>query len=427
MPIIGITDNGRASFPSLGTLRKGGPRQGNAPGKDLETFRFTSERPEVAEAFVSAYGEYPSRLHVYLPYATVDENLDAWREEWVAGGLVHRCDGQTMVRWRTPEGYYSSEPRPCPYCSGEAERTAERPGCKPVGRLSLILPELVQAGYVGYVTLITTSIHDIASLTASLKDAARMRGHTEDGLRGIEWVLWRQREMISTPAGQGKRARRPKWLVKIAPASAWVQRQLELAKASAMGQLPEPAPRLAVGEVDEETGEILAPPDESDEEGEEPIQDGEFQQEAEGESAPSEAAGGIKSHVLDLIAEREGQTNKNGKPWSKEPATQAQRQALAMLLKQALGAQTEQERYAVYEYLTGKADSGDMNMAECGALLAWLAEKDEGGRLMLKEGAAEEAQLVYRAAIRKQGQQEMFPSEGAAAIPSFQEVKEIPF
>ncbi len=421
MPIVGLTDSARVAFPSLGILRKGAKKDGPGPGRDLEVFRFVSERPEVAEAFAAAYGEAPDRIRCYLPHATPDENLEAWCEEWVAGGLVHRCDGETMVLWRTPEGYYSSQPKPCPYHTGEAQRGSRVPGCKPVGRLSVILPELVRAGFVGYVTVLTTSVHDIGSLTGSLRDAALLRGQHPDGLRGIEWILWRQPQMISTPAPNGKRARRQKWLVKIAPSSEWVQHQISTAHAEALGQLPArtmvalPEPDEApqadpeTGEILSERPEIVAPFEDDDEDGELPddVEEGEFEPAEPGEE-PSNGAGRIRSQVLDLITEREGQTARSGALWRDEPATDAQRKALAMLLDEALEARSKQERYAVYELLTGKADSGAMNMAECGALLAWLAEQGEDGKLSLREGAAEEARVVYRAAMRKQGQQELF-------------------
>jgi len=93
-----------------------------------------------------------------------------------------------------------------------------------------------------------------------------------------------------------------------------------------------------------------------------------------------------------------------GWKWADEPATARQRQLLAGLMTEALGARSANERYAVYEYLTGKADSKLMNMAECAALIDWLSETDAAGRIQLWEEAAGEAAAVYRAAMRRQGQ-----------------------
>ena len=238
MPIHGLTDAARPAFPVLGKLRKGAAKiDERKPGQDLSYFRFTSDRPQIVEAFRQAYGAEPRELNVYLPYAKIEDNLSAWKEEWVAGGLKHRCDGETCVVWMQDDGTYSREPKPCPG------------NCKPVGRLSLILPELLTAGYVGYVTLETHGLHDLLSLQGSLLAAAEARG--KEDMRGIGFVVRRVEEEISTPeivkepsSGKtvrtGKRLTRKKWLVKLEPAASWVAAQLEAARAGALPQLPAP-------------------------------------------------------------------------------------------------------------------------------------------------------------------------------------------
>ncbi|MDP2662225.1 MAG: hypothetical protein Q8R28_15980 [Dehalococcoidia bacterium] len=261
MPIKGLTDNVQAAFPRIGKLRKGSPaerdEQGNVKrmGKDLDHFRFTSERPEVAGAFAEAYGDSPALVNVYLPYADAERNFSSWKERWSAGGLVHRCDGETMTLWLGSDGKHRKDPKAC---DG---------GCDEVGRLSLIIPELVRAGYVGYVTLETHGINDLLSIQASLLAAAEARVGEPHGLRGIQWTLRRVKEKISTPMPGGKRARRDKWLVKLEPTSNWVQLQLDAARNRAMKALPAPkadAERMASenqvteeDDIDRETGEFL--------------------------------------------------------------------------------------------------------------------------------------------------------------------------
>ena len=431
MPIKGLTTNVRAAFPSLGTLRKGAAKPERGPGVDLDFFRFTSDRPEVARAFVEAYGEQPALLHVYIPHATVDEAFACWQEEWVAGGLMHRCDGEEMVRWRTEDGDYSDERRACPYHTGERKRTQQNPGCKAVGRLALILPELVRAGYVGYVTLLTTSINDIVSITGSLRDAAQLRAGNQHGLRGIEWVLRRQAVKISTPGSNGRRVRREKSLVRLEPAAVWVQYQIESTRAEAMGQLPAVASRPAVTEVDASTGEILD--DGNGQFAEEEPVEAEFEDEA---PAPSQAprtpeehrarvaqaaaafesehvwtedpAQVIRSRVIDLMAVRQDRTTKDGALWSTTPATQEQRGLLAAMLNQALGGRpTAAERHAVHHYLVGKEESAKFTMVEVGALLEWLCERNGDGKAHLRETASAEARTVYQAAQVAAGQQRL--------------------
>lgn len=236
--IKGLTDNVIPRFPRLGKLRKGGekPQIGNRPGAELEYFRFTSENPAIVGAFHEAYGTQPAMLRVYLPYPSVEMNFSTWKEAWAAGGLVHRCDGETCQIWRTPDGKYSQVPKPCPG------------GCKEVGRLEVILPELITAGFVGYVTLETHSLHDLMNITATLEAVRQSVQDRPNGLQGIEFVLRRKKERISTPDGKGGRTSREKWLVSIEPVPSWAQTYLAMASST----LAIEAPR-----VDLLTGEIM--------------------------------------------------------------------------------------------------------------------------------------------------------------------------
>lgn len=248
-PIKGLTDNVQPAFPRIGRLRKGGEAQRNQAGQvvrmgqDLPFFRFTSERPEVVEAFKAAYGEQPTLVNVYLPYPDVERNFSAWKERWAAGGLVHRCDGETMTLWQDKDGKYRQEPKAC---DGD---------CDEVGRLSLIVPELVHAGHVGYVVLETHGLHDLMSIQASLLAALEARAGNDLGLRGIRWTLRRAQEKISTPMPGGKRARREKWLVKLEPAADWVQLQLQAAHNATMGMLEAPRPDREY--LNRRTGEVV--------------------------------------------------------------------------------------------------------------------------------------------------------------------------
>lgn len=234
MPIKGLTDQETLTprFPRLGKLRKGGPKPAKGFGKDLDHFRFTSDRPEIVEAFVEAYSAEPRIITgFYLPYATPDENFETWREEYVASGLMHRCDGETAQVMRTKEGDFSTEQAPCPYI----DLTEAKKKCKIVGRLSLILPGLLKAGFVGHVVLETHSNNDLRIIMSALMAVAEVR---PQGLQGIPFVLRRYQAKISTPAGNGKRARREKWLVALEPEPTWVESRLNLARAEAFAELP---------------------------------------------------------------------------------------------------------------------------------------------------------------------------------------------
>ncbi len=198
-----------AQFPNIGKLRKGGvrPENGKAPGKDLTYFRFDTDDQRAASHFHAAYGEQPAQINVYLPLQTAAQNFTCWQEAYVAGGLTHRCDGETCVIWLDGTKY-RTDPKPCPG------------GCKEVGRLMVIIPELQRFAYV---TVETHSINDIIRLQENLQAVEFLRGD----LRGIPFILKRTPVEISTPTTDGKRARREKWLLSIEVDPTWAALQLE--------------------------------------------------------------------------------------------------------------------------------------------------------------------------------------------------------
>ena len=251
MPIKNLTDNVLPAFPYLGKLRKGAPMKEKdgkkTVGAELKYWRFTSENPDVVRAFHEAYGDQPVALSVYLPYSDVLTNWATWKEAWKSGGLEHRCDGEVCQIWRTQQGTYSREPKPCPG------------GCKDVGRLVVWLPELIKAGFVGFVTMETHSNHDLRKITGTLNAVAQSRANDPQGLQGIEFTLRRKKEMISTPDGRGGRATREKWLVSIEPVASWAATYLSMAAGGSIGVLPS-----APGAVDVETGEIFDDEDDDD-------------------------------------------------------------------------------------------------------------------------------------------------------------------
>lgn len=245
MPILGLTDRDEGRLPFIGVIRKGGPMQerqkeGRAykvMGKDLEHFRFTSDDSAVAQRFAALFGEQPAEITVQLPFASTDENFDAWKEKWVAGGLQHRCDGVTMVRWQDKDGSYNDAPKPC---DG---------GCKEVGRLKVFIPEL---GRMALVTVLTSSKHDIVNIHGALLTLEKQRGN----LTGIPFLL-RRKEVGISANENGKRVTRKKHLIHIEPSPAWAERLLA---AQAVAALPSAQPlQLApASEPEPEVEEIEA-------------------------------------------------------------------------------------------------------------------------------------------------------------------------
>ena len=417
MPIKGLTDQG-ASLPFIGVLRKGAPKESEKrPGFDLTYFRFTSDEAGVAQAFAEAYGKEPRDVRIFLPYPTTDQNLVAWREEWLAGGLIHRCDGETTVVIRQKDGSYSTKPQACP----------NPKGCKPVGRLAVIVPELRR---LALVTVLTTSLHDIMELTENLRALEQARGD----LRGIPLILKRRQRKVSTPefhpkghpqAGQptGRRVRREKWLLSVEAAPVWVAAQLAVQQAQAMPLLSDGSrPELEAPEdengvlVDGMTGEILstvAP-------GHGPQWDDFEETDAEPpEEQRQEAPNAARTRHLHLLqpdtiraairrkAGWQGDARTDG-----EPITEKQIPTVAMLLADACRRErcatdeqgVKQARHSILTYLVGVDSTNKLTKREAGALIDWLTDDDS---LELNTYVPQECAAILKAAMIEAGQQEM--------------------
>lgn len=222
MPIPRLMNRERPGLV-LGTLHKGAAKREGEKMVELPYWRFTSPDPEVAAAFTAIYGDRPVKINVYLPYPTPDENFSFWCEVWGKSGLIHRCDGENAVLWRDGDKMVTGK-KPCP--GGHRDNDPLKDA---TGRLYVLIPDLVRAGYVGYVQVQTKSKNDIAHIYKVLTDIYAMRNNT-DGLRGILFDLIRVKESISVPGfGQnaGGRQRANKYMIKIQPSAEWMQIQLQ--------------------------------------------------------------------------------------------------------------------------------------------------------------------------------------------------------
>lgn len=246
MPIIGLT-NRPPSFPCIGTLRKGAPKPERGPGRDLSYFRFDTDDERAAQMFTTAYGNEPRQINVYLPFSSTDQNFQAWRESWTASKLNHRCDGEVCYTYAA-DGQLVPTSTPCPDLG---KPDTDRNRCKQVGRLQVILPALERFAYV---TVLTSSLHDIIALSEQLAAIEVLRG----SLQGIPMVLSRNEREISMPKPDGTRVRVSKWMLAIEVAPEWAALQLQSMQRQALG-LPAPAIRaLPAGRIiDAESGEII--------------------------------------------------------------------------------------------------------------------------------------------------------------------------
>ncbi len=243
MSIKGLTDEVSPRYPRIGKLRKGGEKSATGFGADLDYFRFVSPYPEVTKAFAAAYPNRPREVRIFIPHDTVEAAFQTSCELWNKTGLLHRCDGQTMTLWRDGARYVRGA-KPC--TGGHRDNDPKRDS---VGRLEFIIPQLVEKGFVGYVSLETHSLHDILNTSRVLAAIYKSQGT----LAGVEFLLRRVKENISVPGwGDRKndRSRVDKWLVRLEPSVEWVKAHLDTVRRQALNP-PPAAPVLLPKRIDE--------------------------------------------------------------------------------------------------------------------------------------------------------------------------------
>ncbi len=412
MPIKGMTDQA-PSFPQIGVIRKGAPKPKDAkrPGADLKHFRvvFDEEETEAAEMFANTYGPTPAEINILIPFDEIDRNWEAWREAYVAGAMIHRCDGEHVVYALDPKtgevlvhSGRSVEAHQPVACDGLAK-------CKPSGRLRVIVPELQR---LAYLMVLTTSIHDIVNISKHLAAIKELNGGQ---LRGLPLMLRRRPKMISTPSGpNGKRARREKWLMSIEADPKWVAAKLREFGAASFPALPAnwdderdfddslDAEYTETEDTEYESGaEAGLDNGNGEEEGESP------REQPNGASPRPWQPEVLKRKMLLSVSSKAGMT---GNP------SPDQIGLLAGMLEEAWPGDKRavDNRHEVLGWLTGKRSVRGLGLPWIATLLKWLLEgKDESGNYQFCEHARQEARLVYKRVMLDQGQQQM-PLNGKA-------------
>ena len=230
MPIKGLTDRG-LSFPEIGQIRKGAKKTENRPGADLTYFRVEFDEKEQATAadFQKVYGDTPDSIRIILPFNELERMWEAWYEAYTAGRMVARSDGEYIVyqlddkgdivvrNWLDLAG--NKVPHPADGVAGH-DYKGKPVNFKATGRLKVIIRELSRTAYI---TVMTTSVHDIANISDQLGAFKELNGGV---LAGIPFILRRRPKSISTPGQDGQRVRRVKSLISIEADPEWVRAKL---------------------------------------------------------------------------------------------------------------------------------------------------------------------------------------------------------
>jgi hypothetical protein len=256
MPIKGLTDK-QLAFPEIGQIRKGAKKEANRPGSDLTYFRveFDEQEKKAADAFKLIYHEKPAYIRIIFPFNEIERMWDAWYEAYTAGRMVARSDGEFITYQLDEKGDIvvhngldlngARVPHPVNGIAGK-DYKGNPVKFKATGRLKVIVPELSRAAYL---TVMTTSLHDIANISAQL---GAFKELNNGQLAGIPFLLRRRPKSISTPSENGQRARRVKWLISIEADPEWVKAKLSEVKALAMPGFDEGL-LLPSGEVEQGT------------------------------------------------------------------------------------------------------------------------------------------------------------------------------
>lgn len=271
MPIKGLSDRGLA-FPQIGVIRKGAPKEQNAPGRDLQFFRveFDENEPAAAQTFKDVYGEKPTQIRIVFPFNEVDRVWDAWLEAYTASRLLARSDGETLIYWRKDGRVLAAggvstvtevievpiriakdkyekrkieliEGQPIRYIEGMVfGGTSKNPAvAKPAGRLRVVVPDLKR---LATLTFLTTSKRDIIAMgggdSGELGSIVRVCQSVRVPFAGVPLILKRRKETVSVPQDDGTAKRLPKWLVHIEPDPEFVARANIAMHRLAMPEIP---------------------------------------------------------------------------------------------------------------------------------------------------------------------------------------------
>lgn len=240
MAIKGLTDRGMA-FPEIGSIRKGAPKEEgkNRPGADLQHFRveFDQREKEAEAIFRAKYGNEPKEIIIVLPFDEIERMWDAWYEAYSASRLIARSDGERFVYLVNPTTGEVEVRSGQPFRPHQDEIYGQK--MKATGRLKVVIPELAR---MAYLTVHTTSVYDVLNISQQLEAVKHINGGK---LAGVTLVLRRRPQKISTPAANGQRARREKWLISIEADPKWVKAKLVQMKhlalpGNGLALLPEP-------------------------------------------------------------------------------------------------------------------------------------------------------------------------------------------
>lgn len=248
MSIAGLSERGGA-LPQIGIIRKGGKKRQiekngrmiEIVGQNLPHFRFDfdpNEKDAIARA-AEIYGDKPNNLHILLPSPRLDDSWDCWFEAYAGGTMVHRCgrhingidpgpidfecDAQTGERFVV--NGRNIKTGMITMCNGSPIEYVKKSGqkdtitCKPVGRLTVLLPIFDR---MVSMLFITHGKHDIANIDRQLHLIEGLQATLNRPIAGIELIM--SRKLGETHYWQnGQRQTGKDWMISIEVDPDWLK------------------------------------------------------------------------------------------------------------------------------------------------------------------------------------------------------------
>lgn len=439
MPIASIKAslaNRGEAFAQIGVIRKGAPKvvKTNASGAKYETvggdlsyfrFVFDENETEAAKIITDLYGNEPNNIRVRLPLGEVWKVWEFWLEAYTAGAMIARIGEHPEIKDGCEYVCYQLDPKtgnklvvnwrstdtgePVKYDGRPVHQYTTSKGLqlvypKPVGRLSVIIPELRR---LVYLVVNTTSWNDCNNITRqlyALDTVQKMYGHT---IAGVPLILRRRLDEVST-TGDGGRARRKKWLISLEVDLPWVDQHFKLTDSAAVptliqinklpSQLPAPIETIDVSAL---PSAVLADDEDETHDDAAPSTDLPAEQahtETVKASAEQPQSSGPVTRPIAPAKLREFIGKKANQHAQAGTASNARQRNLACAQLEACFAgdmDSDLKRNAVQTYLFGVESFTQVNDAQVLALLDWLKpDKDSGGNYSPDSMAAREAARV---------------------------------
>ena len=187
--------------PVVAIVRKGGEKEPNKPGADLDHFRVTNAPAYVLSRWYEVFGDRPDVISGYLPFDSLKDNLSISDELWDGPKLIWSGNGEKLIVWLSEDGTpYFRQPEGGPDQPAQVGQKVGKLPVKRFTRLSLVLPDLGMGQSI--VKFVSSSVIDADELTANLKWIRQQLG--TNSMRFVPVVIYRAPRRFSVERPDGK-------------------------------------------------------------------------------------------------------------------------------------------------------------------------------------------------------------------------------